>query len=104
MSHGRAPDGRRLTAGQRPTPRSPSGTGHSATPASARPSPRHRALIHLPMRGNQPPSRELPEDATRRLDLVLLHHSLRPCRLGSGQKDLREWRRTWTIPKCDDAF
>ncbi|MYZ35959.1 MULTISPECIES: hypothetical protein [unclassified Streptomyces] len=34
------------------------------------------ALIHLPIRGNQPPSRELPEDATRRLDLMLLHHSL----------------------------
>lgn len=28
------------------------------------------------MRGNRGPSRELPEDGTRQLDLVLLHHSL----------------------------
>ncbi|MER5935319.1 hypothetical protein ABT123_34745, partial [Streptomyces sp. NPDC002054] len=35
-----------------------------------------RSLVHLPMRGNRPPSRELPEDGTRQLDLVLLHHSL----------------------------
>ncbi|MFJ7280632.1 hypothetical protein [Kitasatospora sp. NPDC098663] len=35
-----------------------------------------RSLVHLPMRGNQAPSRELPEDGMRQLDLVLLHHSL----------------------------
>ncbi|MFJ9041101.1 hypothetical protein ACIRF8_31595 [Streptomyces sp. NPDC102406] len=35
-----------------------------------------RSLIHLPMRGNPVPSRELPEDGARQLDLVLLHHSL----------------------------
>ncbi|WP_329375926.1 hypothetical protein OG625_00850 [Streptomyces sp. NBC_01351] len=34
------------------------------------------SLIHLPMRGNRGPSHELPEDGTRQLDLVLLHHSL----------------------------
>ena len=35
-----------------------------------------RALIHLPIRGNPPPTDEVPEECTRRLDLVLLHHSL----------------------------
>ncbi|MCX5414283.1 hypothetical protein [Streptomyces sp. NBC_00059] len=35
-----------------------------------------RSLVHLPMRRNRGPSRELPEDGTRQLDLVLLHHSL----------------------------
>ncbi|MFD3945133.1 hypothetical protein [Streptomyces sp. NPDC058579] len=34
------------------------------------------ALVHLHMRGNRPPSRELPDAGTRQLDLVLLHHSL----------------------------
>ncbi|WP_371667382.1 hypothetical protein OG985_07060 [Streptomyces sp. NBC_00289] len=35
-----------------------------------------RSLIHLPMRGNRPPSGALAEGGTRQLDLVLLHHSL----------------------------
>ncbi|ROQ72605.1 hypothetical protein EES39_35060 [Streptomyces sp. ADI92-24] len=35
-----------------------------------------RSLVHLPMRSNRAPSRELPGDGTRQLDLVLLHHSL----------------------------
>lgn len=35
-----------------------------------------RTLVHLPMRGNQPPSPALPGDPPRRLDLVLMHHSL----------------------------
>ncbi|MGW4645456.1 hypothetical protein [Kitasatospora sp. NPDC004289] len=35
-----------------------------------------RSLIHLPLRANHPPAREVPEDVGRRLDLVLLHHSL----------------------------
>ncbi|MGW1727896.1 hypothetical protein ACWCQK_33910 [Streptomyces sp. NPDC002306] len=35
-----------------------------------------RSLIHLPLRANRPPSHELPHDGTRRLDLVLSHHSL----------------------------
>lgn len=35
-----------------------------------------RALVHLPMRSNPTPFRNLPEAGTRQLDLVLLHHSL----------------------------
>ncbi|WP_377273204.1 hypothetical protein [Peterkaempfera sp. SMS 1(5)a] len=35
-----------------------------------------RSLVHLPIRGNRAPSRELPENGMRQLDLVLLHHSL----------------------------
>ncbi|MCX4425984.1 hypothetical protein [Streptomyces mirabilis] len=60
-----------------------------------------RALIHLPMRGNQPPSRELPEDATRQLDLVLLHHSLQfaPARWKEIRGRLGPGRpRTATLP------
>ncbi|MET7921217.1 hypothetical protein ABZU45_36380 [Streptomyces avermitilis] len=34
------------------------------------------ALVHLPLCGNPAPSRDLPAAGTRRLDLVLLHHSL----------------------------
>ncbi|MFD9535311.1 hypothetical protein [Streptomyces sp. NPDC060010] len=35
-----------------------------------------RSLIHLPMRTNRPPVREVPDDVGFQLDLVLLHHSL----------------------------
>ena len=35
-----------------------------------------RSLIHLPMRANRPPVREVPDDVGFQLDLVLLHHSL----------------------------
>lgn len=35
-----------------------------------------RSLIHLPMRANHPPAREIPDDVGFQLDLVLLHHSL----------------------------
>lgn len=35
-----------------------------------------RSMVHLPMRTNRPPARELPEDVGCQLDLVLLHHSL----------------------------
>jgi hypothetical protein len=35
-----------------------------------------RSLIHLPMRANHLPAREVPDDIGFRLDLVLLHHSL----------------------------
>ncbi|MFF3846884.1 hypothetical protein [Streptomyces sp. NPDC002328] len=63
-----------------------------------------RALIHLPMRGNQPPSRELPEDTTRRLDLVLLHHSLQfsPARWKDVRSRLGPGRpRTVTLPDSE---
>lgn len=35
-----------------------------------------RSLIHLPIRANRPPAREVPDDVGFQLDLVLLHHSL----------------------------
>ncbi|WP_018549610.1 hypothetical protein [Streptomyces sp. LaPpAH-108] len=35
-----------------------------------------RSLIHVPLRANRMPVREVPDDAGSRLDLVLLHHSL----------------------------
>ena len=60
-----------------------------------------RALIHMPMRGNQGPERELPEDGARRLDLVLLHHSLQfaPSRWKEVRGRLGRGRpRTVTLP------
>ncbi|ROO87089.1 hypothetical protein EDD29_4679 [Actinocorallia herbida] len=60
-----------------------------------------RALIHLPMRGNRPPSRPLPEDAAHRLDLVLVHHSLQfaPARWKEVRGRLGPGRpRTVTLP------
>ncbi|MER7583549.1 hypothetical protein [Kitasatospora sp. NPDC097691] len=62
------------------------------------------ALIHLPMRRNQPPSRELPDDATRRLDLVLLHHSLQfaPARWKELRRRLGPGRpQTVTMPDSE---
>ncbi|MFJ3861719.1 hypothetical protein ACIPRL_36545 [Streptomyces sp. NPDC090085] len=35
-----------------------------------------RSLIHLPMRSNRLPDRDVPDDVGFQLDLVLLHHSL----------------------------
>ncbi|MEV5708692.1 hypothetical protein [Actinoallomurus sp. NPDC052274] len=60
-----------------------------------------RSLIHLPMRGNQAPSLELPENGTRRLDLVLLHHSLQfaPARWKEVRRRLGPGRpKTVTLP------
>ncbi|WP_370409338.1 hypothetical protein [Streptomyces fradiae] len=60
-----------------------------------------RTLIHLPMRGNQPPSAALSMDPPRRLDLVLLHHSLQfaPARWKELRGRLGPGRpRTVTLP------
>ena len=60
-----------------------------------------RSLIHLPMRGNPAPSRELPEGGMRQLDLVLLHHSLQfaPSRWKEVRRRLGPGRpQTVTLP------
>ncbi|MFJ7203924.1 hypothetical protein ACIQWR_10385 [Streptomyces sp. NPDC098789] len=68
-----------------------------------------RSLVHLPMRGNPGPSRALPENCTRQLDLVLLHHSLQfaPARWKEIRGRLGPGRpRTVTLPgprHTDDA-
>ncbi|MFJ3514036.1 MULTISPECIES: hypothetical protein [unclassified Streptomyces] len=61
-----------------------------------------RSLVHLPMRGNRAPGRELPKPGSRQLDLVLLHHSLQfpPARWKDVRSRLGRGRpQTVTLPR-----
>lgn len=63
-----------------------------------------RSLVHLPLRANHPPAEGVPEDSRLRLDLVLLHHSLRfaPARWKRLRARLDRGRpQTASLPEAD---
>lgn len=63
-----------------------------------------RSLIHLPMRNNRPPAREVRDDV--QLDLVLLHHSLQfaPARWKQLRGQLGRGRpQTASLPEAEQA-
>ncbi|MEV0092586.1 hypothetical protein [Streptomyces sp. NPDC050738] len=65
-----------------------------------------RTLIHIPLRTNQPPPDELEWPGARRLDLVLLHHSLQfaPSRWKEVRARLGQGRpQTVDLPKAPPA-